>query len=44
MDADKHPEPDKHEPEHIPSLDKQIARARREMGEARWRQLNKEWN
>ena len=26
------------------SLNKQIATARREMGEARWKQLNAEWN
>ncbi|SLK03975.1 hypothetical protein [Novosphingobium mathurense] len=25
------------------TLDKQIDRARREMGEERWQQLNKEW-
>lgn len=26
------------------SLDKQIARTRRDMGEARWVKLNKEWD
>jgi hypothetical protein len=26
------------------SLDKQVAQARREMGEERWQQLQKEWN
>jgi len=32
-------------PENAPnySLDKRIAQARREMGEARWAELNKEW-
>lgn len=33
------------EPEWSPdnSLEKQIARIRKEMGEARWKQLNDEW-
>ncbi len=33
-------------PEHSGSftLDRHIRRARREMGEAKWQQLNREWN
>ena len=29
---------------YVPSLDKQIARARKRMGEERWQQLNREWD
>lgn len=37
---------DQNEPEETScwSLDRQIAQARRDMGPARWAELNKEWN
>lgn len=37
--------PEDREPEWMPTftLDQQIADARREMGEARWAELNREW-
>lgn len=31
-----------HEPTH--TLERQIAEARRDMGESRWNELNKEWD
>jgi hypothetical protein len=44
---ERRPEPQQERsPEWMPdfSLDRQVAQARREMGEARWNQLMKEWD
>ena len=39
-------EPRETEAEHMPTftLDRQIARARHDMGDAKWAQLNREWS